>query len=89
MGRLRLHVIPGAREDGIAGWHGESLRVRVRERPQKGRANEAVIRLLAGRLGIPRASLAIVRGAVSREKVVEVDGFSDAELRSGLGPAAL
>jgi hypothetical protein len=88
MARLRLHVTPGAREEGIAGWHGESLRLKVRERPEKGRANEAVLRLLARRLGIPRVSLRIVRGAASREKLVEVDGFSDEELRSRLGPAA-
>ena len=88
MGRLRLHVTPGAREEGIAGWRGESLRLKVRERPQKGRANEAVIRLLARRLGIPRASIGIVHGAGSRDKLVEVEGFSDEELRSGLGPEA-
>ncbi len=88
MGRLRLHVTPGAREEGIAGWRGESLRLKVRERPQKGRANEAVLRLLARRLGVPRARLSIVHCAASRDKLVEVDGFSDEELRSGLGPAA-
>ena len=84
MGRLRLHVTPGAREDSIAGWQGDSLRVKVRQRPQKGRANEAVVRLIARRLGIPRSALTIVRGAASRDKVVEVDGISDEELRSVL-----
>ncbi len=88
MGRLKLHVTPGAREEGIAGWRGGSLRLKVRERPQKGQANEAVLRLLARRLGIPRARLSIVHGAVSRDKLVEVDGFSDEELRLSLGAAA-
>ena len=46
MARLRVHVTPGAREERIAGWHGGSLRVKVRARPEKGRANEAVLRLL-------------------------------------------
>ena len=88
MGRLRLHVTPGAREEGIAGWRGESLLLKVRERPQKGRANEAVILLLARRLGILRVRLSIVHGAASRDKLVEVDGLSDEELRSSLGAAA-
>ena len=88
MGRLRRHLIPGAPEEGVTGCSGESLRLKVRERQQKGRANEAVIRLLARRLGIPRASIGIVHGAGSRDKLVEVEGFSDEELRSGLGPAA-
>ncbi len=70
MARLKLHVTPGAREEGIAGWRGQSLRLKVRARPEKGRANEAVIRLLASRLGVPRASLSIVGGATSRDKLV-------------------
>jgi len=44
LARLKLHVTPGAREEGIAGWQGQSLRLKVRARPEKGRANEAVIR---------------------------------------------
>ena len=82
--RLRLHVTPGAREEAITGWRGGSLRVKVRARPERGRANEAALRLLAGHLGLPRASLSIVRGAASREKLVEVDGLSEEELRTRL-----
>ncbi len=84
MARLKLHVTPGAREEGVGGWHGESLRLKVRARPEKGRANEAVVRLLAKHLGVPRSSVSIVRGATSREKVVEVDGLSDDQLRAML-----
>ena len=87
MARLKLHVTPGAREDSLAGWQGESLRVRVRARPEKGLANEAALRLLAGRLNLPRSCLDLVRGATSREKVVEVAGLSEDELRARLGRA--
>jgi uncharacterized protein YggU (UPF0235/DUF167 family) len=82
MVRLKLHVTPGAREEGVVGWLGQSLRLKVRARPEKGRANDAALRLLAGRLGLPRASLSIVRGATSRDKLVEVDGISDDQLRA-------
>ena len=88
MARLKLHVTPGAREEGIAGWQGQSLRLKVRARPEKGRANDAVLRLLAGHLGLPRARLSIVRGATSRDKLVEVAGLSEDELRTLLGPSA-
>ena len=88
MARLELHVTPGAREERIVGWQGQSLRLKVRARPEKGRANEAVIRLLASHLGLPRASLSIVRGATSRDKLVKVDGLSEDQLRTLLGPSA-
>ena len=87
MARLKLHVTPGAREDGLAGWQGNSLHVRVRARPEKGLANEAALRLLAGRLNVPRSRLALVRGPTSRDKLVEVEGLSDDELRARLGLA--
>ncbi|MDP2673680.1 MAG: DUF167 domain-containing protein [Dehalococcoidia bacterium] len=85
MARLKLHVTPGAREDRIAGWQGDSLRVRVRARPEKGLANEAALRLLAGRLNLPRSRLDLVRGATSRDKLIEVEGLSEDELRARLG----
>jgi len=85
MARLKLHVTPGAREDSLAGWQGDSLRVRVRARPEKGLANEAVLRLLAGRLNLPRSRLALVLGATSRDKLIEVEGLSADELRARLG----
>ena len=87
MARLKLHVTPRAREDGLAGWQGDSLRVRVRARPEKGLANEAALRLLARRLNVPRSRLALVRGATSRDKLVEVEGLSEDELRARLGRA--
>ena len=88
MARLKLHVTPGARDEQIVGWQGDSLRVRVRARPEKGRANEAVLRLLARHLGVPPSRLALVRGATSRDKLVEVEGLSEDELRARLGRAA-
>jgi hypothetical protein len=80
--RIKLHVTPGAREDSIPGWRGDALHLKVKARPEKGRANQAVLALLARRLRLPRARLAIVHGAGSRDKVVEVDGLSEDELRT-------
>ena len=85
MARLKLHVTPGAREDALAGWQGDSLRVKVRARPEKGRANDAVLRFLAGYLELPPSRIALVRGATSRDKLIEVEGLSEDELRARLG----
>lgn len=84
MARVRVHVTPGARQEEIVGWHGGSLRVKVRARPERGRANEVVIRLLARRLGVAPTNVSIVHGAASRDKLVEVVGLSQEELRAGL-----
>lgn len=52
--------------------------------PVDGEANEAIIALLAKHLGLPKSSLAIVRGDSGREKIFRIDG-NEAELRQNLG----
>ena len=73
--RLRLRVSPGAKRNELAGAHGDGWRVRVTAAPERGRANEAVVALLAEHLGVPRASLSVVSGQTSRDKVVELRGL--------------
>lgn len=85
--RLRLRVIPKAVRDGIAGWVGDSLKIRVTAAPERGKANSAVIALLASTLGIPRKRITLLAGETKAHKVVEVQGFSDVELRMRLAGA--
>lgn len=59
------------------GWLGDSLKVKVKAPPEKGRANEAVVTLLADYLGIDPSSIAVVSGHGSPAKVVSVDGLDD------------
>ena len=77
--RLRLRVSPGATRTEIAGRHGEAWKVRVTAAPERGRANDAVVGLLAERLGVPRASVSVVSGHASRDKVVELRGLGTDE----------
>jgi uncharacterized protein (TIGR00251 family) len=81
MGRLSLKVVPGSSRDEIVGWLGDSLKVKVKAPPEKGRANEAVVALLAERLGIDASSIAVVSGHSSPAKVVAVDGMDDDAIR--------
>jgi uncharacterized protein (TIGR00251 family) len=85
--RLKLRVSPGARRPGIAGRHGDAWKVRVAEPPEDGRANEAVLQLLAETLGVPRATVALVSGHSSRDKVVMLDGLEQADTERLLASA--
>ena len=89
MAYLKVRVTPGARESAVSGWQGDVLRLKVREKAERGRANEAAARLLADLLAVAPSQLALKRGATSREKLFEIDGLTDAEVRHRLGAPAL
>lgn len=78
--RLRLRVIPGATRPGIVGRYGDAWKVRVAEAPERGRANEAVVNLLAETLAVARSDVRIVSGHGGPDKVVELDGVPEHEL---------
>ena len=82
--RLKVRAQPGASRSEVVGWQGECLRVRVQAPPLEGRANAAVIELLAKALGLPRRCLRLERGEASRDKVIAVDDLDEAETRRRL-----
>ena len=83
--RLRLRVSPGARSNAVVGRHGDGWKVRVTAAPEGGKANDAVLMLLAERLDLPRKNLTLVSGPSSRDKIVELDGIDTAEAERRLG----
>jgi len=87
MASISIRVTPSASRDAVIGWQGDVLRLRVTAPAQRGKANEAVLRLLAAALGIERRRLRIVRGQTSRHKLVSVDGLDEAEIRARVGSA--
>jgi uncharacterized protein len=82
--RLAVRVTPRARKDEIAGARGGSLLVRVTAPPAEGRANAAACALVAKRAGVPKSRVTVVRGVRRRDKVIEVEGMSEAELAEAL-----
>ena len=70
--RLKLRVAPGARRPGIVGRHGAGWKVRVSAAPEAGKANAAVVRILAETLALPARDIEIVSGLTSRDKVVSL-----------------
>lgn len=76
---LRLRVSAGARRNQMVGPHGAGWKVRVSAPAEDGRANEALLRLLAETLDVPRRSVEIVSGHGARDKLVALDGLDEAE----------
>jgi len=74
--RLNLRVSPGAGRSVVVGRHGDAWKLRVAAPPERGRANDSVVDLLATSLDLRRPDVRIVGGAVSRDKVVEITGLT-------------
>jgi uncharacterized protein (TIGR00251 family) len=79
--RLEVKVVPKASREGLVGWLGDALKVRVTAPPEKGRANEAVRDVLAEVLGVPPDRVRLVAGQAAARKVFEVEGVDERELR--------
>ena len=78
---VEVHLQPGARANEIVGLDGNILRVRVTAPPREGRANEALLALMAQELNRPKSDLSIIRGHSSRHKVISISGLSPEELK--------
>jgi uncharacterized protein (TIGR00251 family) len=70
--RLKLRVKAGGRRNALLGIHAGALKLTVTTAPEKGKANRAVLALLADTFGVPAASMEIISGATSPSKVVFV-----------------
>ena len=86
--RVRLRVSPGAKSAQVVGRHGEAWKVRVAAPPEGGRANEAVVRLLAETLSLPRDAVTLVSGHGARDKIVQLAGLDPAQIERRLSSAA-
>ena len=84
---MRLRVVPGASRSSVVGRLGDAWKVRVAAAPERGAANDAVVRLLEEALSAPRGRITIVAGHAGRDKIVELRGFEPAEIESRLASA--
>lgn len=76
---LSVHVQPGAGTTAVVGRHGDALKVRVAAPPTGGRANEAVVALMAEEFGLAKSDVEIVSGASGRQKRVRLGGLELAD----------
>ncbi len=77
--RLDIKVTPKASADRVQGWApdaegGRVLKIAVTAPPEDGKANKAVIALLAKRLKLPKSAITIASGETSRRKTLLIDG---------------
>jgi uncharacterized protein (TIGR00251 family) len=88
---IELHVQPRASRSAVDGLHADRLRVRLRAPPVDGRANEALVELLAEAFSVPRSRVRIEHGATGRHKRVRILGAGSAppELVALLGGNSL
>lgn len=84
---LRLSVQPGAGRSIVTGRRGDALAVRVAPPPLDGRANAAVVELVADLFGVPRAAVDLVGGDRNRQKRVRVRGVAAERARRVLDSA--
>jgi hypothetical protein len=82
--RISVFLQPRASKAGIVGMHGAAVHIKVTAPPVDNAANEALVELIAERLGIAKRQVRVVAGASSRRKIVEIDGVTADEATRAL-----
>jgi uncharacterized protein (TIGR00251 family) len=81
---IRVKVIPRSSKTEIAGMEKDIYRVKITDPPVEGKANKALIALLAEKLGIAKRDIEITAGKTSRMKTVRVQGMSEVAVTQAL-----
>ncbi len=77
--RIAVHVQPNASRSEVAGEVDGALKVRLNAPPVDGKANEALERFIAARLGVARKAVTVSHGHTSRQKLLEVKADLDVD----------
>jgi uncharacterized protein (TIGR00251 family) len=84
LARITVYVHPRARRNAVAVRDESTVEIWTTAPPVDGRANEAVVDLLAKRLGVPRSVIHVVAGATARTKIVEIAVLTPEQVRERL-----
>lgn len=77
---LPVQAQPRARKNVLSGWHAERLKVCITQAPEKGKANHAILKLLAKALGLKRSQIELVSGQTSPQKMFCIHDIAADEL---------
>jgi uncharacterized protein (TIGR00251 family) len=81
---LNVKVVPGAKRDRVVGRYGDGVKVQVSAPPEDGKANRAVVLVLAGALGVKPGQVEVFRGHGQPRKTVRLAGFDQAGVKAWL-----
>ena len=82
MVKIKVKVIPGAKKTGISGWmEGEILKIHIAEKPEAGKANDALVRLLAKTFEMRKEDVLIQSGLRGRNKTILLKGVDASQVR--------
>ncbi|MCB1892198.1 MAG: YggU family protein [Rhodocyclaceae bacterium] len=82
---LTLHIQPGAKKTGVAGQHGDALKIRLAAPPIDGKANDCLIEFIADKLGVARLQVELTSGTTSRRKRIRVRGVTQEAIEKLVG----
>lgn len=88
MADVHVRLQPRSRRDEVVGERDGALVVRVKAPPVDGKANDALVAFLAKRAQVPKRAVTLLHGHTSRDKLVRIEGRSEAEVRQLLSPPA-
>jgi uncharacterized protein (TIGR00251 family) len=80
MSTLHVKVVPGSSHDRVAGRYGEGIKVQVSAPPEDGKANKAVIAVLAAALGVREKQIELLKGQTQPRKVFAIEGIAQEAL---------
>jgi uncharacterized protein len=80
-----VRVVPRSSKEGVAGFEGGVVRIRLNAPPVEGKANAALLRFLSKAVGVPRNRITLVTGERGRSKIVRVAGVTREALMTALG----
>lgn len=78
---IQVKVVTGASRVAFSGIEGDCYKIRLSEKPLKGRANKQLIHFLSDILDIPKSNIQILRGEKSKLKTIKISGLSPEEVQ--------
>jgi uncharacterized protein (TIGR00251 family) len=87
--RLAVQITPNAKKTEVVGVLDDALKLKLQAQPIEGKANEALVRFLAGALSVPRSAVTITHGLSNKRKLVDIRSaqLTPADVERLLSPA--